>query len=169
MLVMSKTNSKAKKKLCWNCEGSVSIKEDNCPLCGVYIGADLDRDDSKHRDFDEDLEPPYDPSLMQDQTIPDSPYVSQNLTQDLDNTTDQSKEPIDQEKVSGDFKQLIMSLGLLMGGSVFFLFGFAVFLFAKHGVFTLQWNATYWIAYLLIGLILGFWGWRRLQAIEETP
>lgn len=165
---MSKSNSKAKKKLCWNCEGSISIKETNCPLCGVYIGGDVQQSESRHQELEDDLDPPYQLSASQDQAIPESPYATKSAVQDLDNTSDQNKEEIDQEKVSGDFKQLIMSLGLLMGGSVFFLFGFALFLFAKQGIFTLQWNAAYWVIYLSIGVILGFWGWRRLQTIEDA-
>lgn len=26
-----------KQKLCWHCEGNVSIHDDNCPYCGVYL------------------------------------------------------------------------------------------------------------------------------------
>ena len=30
-------NKTAKKRLCWNCEGSVSLEAETCPYCGVSV------------------------------------------------------------------------------------------------------------------------------------
>lgn len=34
-----------KQKLCWHCEGSVFVHEENCPYCGVYLNPEAEKED----------------------------------------------------------------------------------------------------------------------------
>jgi hypothetical protein len=142
---MSKT---LKKKLCWNCEGAVSFEEENCPFCGVYLsphGRDHDEEEEEENDF---FTPPY-PSEKEEETpLPKPPLkkTDENLT---------------------DLKKVAMPVTLLLSGTVFFLFGLALFLFSRGGLFILRWNGSYWHIYLTVGLASLFFGWKSLNKLGE--
>ena len=51
----------------------------------------------------------------------------------------------------------------LASGSVFFLFGIILFLFADDGKLTLQWNGEYWIYFFSLSFPIFFLGWKYLQ------
>jgi hypothetical protein len=145
---------KEKKKLCWNCEGSASFQDENCPFCGVYLsplsisGTGLDAQ----------LNPPYKLDEEQDE-IPDAPYASSQEADD-----DHKEETVDGE--ASDVRTIALTMALLLSGIALTLFSFALLLFSHNGFFTLRWNADFWILYLLVACPLLFFGWRFLQRIN---
>lgn len=68
---------------------------------------------------------------------------------------------------SDELKRIIIPLSMLLSGTVFFLFGLALFLFSKKGVFILQWNGAYWYYYLAFGFLALLFGWKALSGVEE--
>lgn len=151
-----------KKKLCWNCEGSVGFDQENCPFCGVYLSScsTYGNEASSNISF----EPPY--KIIDDNETPKPPYEQTLENQEpsqkafsLDNMfSSLSLHPI---------RLALFSLGSLLAGSVFFLFGIILFLFSKDGKLTLQWDADFWLYYLSISFILLFLGWKSLSNLEE--
>lgn len=145
-----------KSKLCWNCEGTVSLVEETCPYCGVsVIPATLD---GTYDGF----APPYRSSGSQEEMSHESPY---------DLREEEGKPSVVEEvavaEVPGDeAKRAIFAVVALLAGSVFFLFGLVLVLFSQHGVFTLQWNANYWYFYLAFSLPLLILGWRVLSKLD---
>jgi hypothetical protein len=149
-------NQKAKKKLCWNCEGSVSLAEETCPFCGVTVvpafleGAAVE------------FAPPYATRVENEFDIPKSPYGFDEEKQ----PAQQQKEPQEALSMQDEFKRTALSVTFLLCGSVFFLFSLALGLFSHNGIFTLQWNAEYWFIYTGLALPLFFVGWRFLMKLD---
>ncbi len=144
-----------KKKLCWNCEGRVSLQEENCPYCAVYLGPAPDDAGGK-----DSLAPPYRlvESDEEERQVPKSPYAVQEA--------DKEESQVD-EVTKGDLKQVVLPLVLLSAGTLFFLFGLILVLFSDQGIFTLSWSADYWYFYLIFAVPLLFAGWRTLQRFDE--
>lgn len=150
-------NHSPKKKLCWNCEGSVSLSEETCPFCGVTaVPAFLEGAG--------DFAPPYATHTENDFEIPKSPYGFDDDTSES-KASQQSNEDLDAEPVD-DFKRTVFALIFLLCGSVFFLFSMALGLFSHNGVFTLHWNANYWFIYTFLAIPLFFIGWRSLMKLD---
>lgn len=145
-----------KTKLCWNCEGTVSLAEETCPYCGVsVIPATLD---GSYDGF----APPYRSSVSQEEMSHESPY-------DLGGGEGKStlvEEVSVADAPADESKRVVFAAVALLAGSVFFLFGLVLFLFSHHGVFTLQWNAHYWYFYLAFSLPLLILGWRVLSKLD---
>jgi len=155
IIIMSK---QLKKRLCWNCEGSIVVSEETCPFCGVsVIPASLDGPGQS-------FAPPYQFSSIAESSIPNSPYAGEEThhTEDKQVKTIESSE-FDSTK---EFKNSLISTLLLLTGSVFFLFGLALVLFTRNGVFTLQWNGNFWFIYLGLSLPLLILGWRSMHKLE---
>lgn len=57
----------------------------------------------------------------------------------------------------------LMSLLMLLPGSIFLLFGLVLYLFAVDGKLHLEWNANYWFVYLVLGSPLLYFGWREVN------
>lgn len=144
-------NTKTKKKLCWNCEGNVSLEDELCPYCGVSLdvtpiaGTNIQ---------DMQLIPPYKLSTNPvDQPIPTAPYPSQEVNEEppLEKT----------ETYPNDVKTFAIPLALFLLGSVLILFSLILLIFSdSQGILTLNWNGNYWFIYLLIGIPLTYLGWR---------
>lgn len=150
-----------KKKLCWNCEGSVSLQEENCPYCGVYLSPS---DNEGVEEGIEDLfSPPYRIESRAD-SIPPSPFVSKEIKEEV-TSMHVAKE---MKHSSDDLKRVIIPLSMLLSGTVFFLFGLALFLFSRKGIFILQWNGGFWYYYLAFGMLALVFGWKALSTIEES-
>ena len=147
-----------KKKLCWNCEGNVAKEIHNCPYCGVYLQAvDGEEDETV-------WSPSYRSPKEDNQEIPAPLYQSSKV------------EPVPQVKeedtvqysplVWAQMKKDVLPLVLLMSGSIFFLFGIVLFLFAYPGTLTLQWKGEYAFYFLLLSLPSIYFGWKWLQLVE---
>jgi hypothetical protein len=155
-----------KKKLCWNCEGNVSREVDNCPYCGVYLQAtDLEEDSNWN--------PSYRPSSKTEE-IP-SPLYRIQLEQENDpqNTLDENVSKEEEEApnwnlVIRQLKRDVFPVLFLMSGSIFFLFGVVLFLFAQNGTLTLQWRGHHGLYFLLFAFPLIAFGWKYLQQLESN-
>ena len=153
-------NKVAKKRLCWNCEGNVSVDAETCPFCGVsVVPASLDGTGNS-------FVPPYAaPSIHQNTEVHRSPY-SVAATPVPEMGTREAKEAEEIEPSTDEFKKVVISVALLLGGSVFFLFGLALFLFSNNGIFSLHWNGAIWFVYTFMSLPMLFFGWKALMKLE---
>lgn len=159
-----KMNARPKKKLCWNCEGSVSSTIETCPYCGVsVVGISADLSPA----------PPYRfVNAKQEPAIPVSPFSDFPQAQPKEPreaVLEEEEETLAEEEGNSpnETKLTIIVLAALFLGSVFFVFGFALFLFSEEGRLSLEWNASYWYAYLLLSLPLLFFGFQKLNQIKD--
>lgn len=147
-----------KKKLCWNCEGNVSKEIDNCPYCGVYL----------HAADDSSWSPSYHSSSKED--IPTPLYqvkpASEHNGSGEEQMPQQEQAPLSAAVTWAHLKKDVLPLLLLMAGSIFFLFGVVLFLFAQEGTLTLQWQGHYWTYFLGLSAPFIFIGWKLLQQLE---
>lgn len=167
-------NANPKTRMCWNCEGRISLKEEVCPYCGVsVIPASLDGSE-------EAMPSPYQSLFSQYPSdnaapIPPSPYATPEDVHGQPHedrrhvSHPEAEEPdAEQTETSVDgFKSSFLAILFLLGGSVLFLFGLTLALFSHEGVFTLSWDATLWFVYGGLSLPLLFLGWRILSKLEE--
>jgi hypothetical protein len=157
---------KPKKKLCWNCEGSSSLEEENCSFCGVYLNP-LSPTDQQEKEalFAPPYRIPTHNSL--EKKAPAAPYAEESPS------PQESEEAIDDiPTLTAPYrvqdKATLYALLLILPGSVLFLFGLTLLLFADAGRFTLYWNSDYWYCYLFSALLMLGFGWRFLQQEEVT-
>lgn len=156
-------NAMPKKKLCWNCEGSVSLADESCPYCGVSVqSAGLDGTENSFL-------PPYRMSSHGDnQSIPAAPYSAFQNPQADDEKKEEQSTAVEDSNSSSEFKQVLIPMILLFSGSLAFLFGLVLFLFSQNGIFTLSWNGTLWYVYSLLSIPLLILGWLTLQKLNDT-
>jgi hypothetical protein len=140
-------NQQAKKKLCWNCEGSVATTLETCPFCGVYLnptGADTNQMASTVFGSKSDRE-----------NIPKPPYVPEE-------ETDAVEEVLQQENKSRSGLQSVYALLLILAGSVYGFFGLVIFFFSRGGQLTLSWSFEW--SYVFLALSLPLLGVGLLQS-----
>ena len=154
-------NKLQKKKLCWNCESQVSIEEETCPICGVsVVPAYLEGTGAN-------FSPPYSMGAGTDFGIPRSPYETDASNSSLESEISEKKIEEGQPALD-EFKRVMITVILLLTGSVFFIFSLALALFSRHGVFTLQWDGSYWFIYTLFAIPLLIIGWRSLMRLDDV-
>lgn len=163
------TATPTKKKLCWNCDGNVPLRAEHCPYCGVYIEQSADGDDID--DEEEEHTPPYVVSVPKKgaSVAPAPPYSTPKKSK--------TPQPPQAQKTAAraatgavpreGLRKVVLSLVLLICGSVFALFGLVLLLFSDNGVFTLKWNGDHWPFYLGVGAIALVVGWRLVGNLEE--
>lgn len=159
--VMSAT---PKRKLCWNCDGSLSLAVDQCTYCGASLKEGAAPKPKKPVDH---LAPPY--AMLQDNkpgAAPQPPFDILGKPASSTNAVEESSES-DEATSSSETTTVFSSILFLLGGSVFFLFGLVLWLFSHNGVFTLHWNGDYWYVYLSGGAALLFLGWRAARQIDD--
>lgn len=152
------------KKLCWNCEGNVAKNVDNCPYCGVYLHAEEIEEDSNWNSSPsfssrkEEIPPP----LYQIQTTIEKENIQEEATpaNSCNSTT--------WHALFAQIKQDVFPLLFLMMGSVFFLFGIVLLLFSQNDTFTLQWQKSDGIFFLILAFPLVGFGWMFLQQLEPN-
>lgn len=146
-------NQLKKKKLCWNCEGSVDRDAENCLYCGVYLHPE-DKKKQQEELEEEDFEPPYqEEEVVEEKTTPAPSYVAEAI----------AEPKITQQNI----KAALIPILFLLSGSFFFFFGMILYLFSTDGVFVLRWNAHYWFVYLFLSAPLLFGGWRALRYLDD--
>ena len=140
-------NTKNKKKLCWNCEGSVDVSAEKCPFCGVST----------------DVTPipgtqPKKASPPQNKKAPAGPYPLKEEAQE-------------ESKEGSTFQTTALAISTLLLGTVLGIFSLVLALFSNSkGIFTLSWSGEWWYIYSVIALPLLWLGWRtasRLNAEAE--
>lgn len=150
-----------KKKLCWNCDGNVSKEVDNCPYCGVYLHASEIEEENSLWNYSS-------PSTKAWEPEEETSEVAEEESEEQVITS--SAIPFFQHSpaISQEIKRDVLSVLFLMTGSIFFLFGTILFLFAdEQGNFTLQWKASYWIYFFSAAVPLLYMGWRFLNQLDD--
>ncbi len=155
---MAKKNDQ---KLCWNCDGSISLQLEICPYCG----ADLARPQNTAL---KDPPSPWQTATVQKE-VPPPPYTGSTSAADFSISQEEWKRTLE-EKPSNEVKKEepsgrgeMIALLLLLPGVVFFLFGIVLLLFAREGFLTIRWNGNFALFYLVGSLPLLFLGWRSLK------
>lgn len=159
-----------RQKLCWSCEGNVSLEAEDCPYCQADLMG-LDQE-PEHASL-ETYQSPYSQKKAVDKIPPPPlPFASSDLPDfksgSLNEEDSQSIRP--PQEAGKDLLQTVQVLTALMGGVIFFLFGWVLELFSNEGYLTLRWNSSYWFIYMGLGVLLlyfGFRGWRHLDSGEE--
>lgn len=153
-------SAKQKKKLCWNCEGSAPVTEENCPYCGVYLsqitfgGNDSLYPSSKQFSGEKEHD-----------TVPGGFCVSETA-ENLSISETAINSTLDEKPSSESIQLIVLPLSLLLSGSILALFSISMFLFSHEGIFTLQWSSYYWYFYLFASFILLGAGWWKLQSLD---
>jgi hypothetical protein len=136
-------SDKDKKKLCWNCEGSVLRHLETCPYCGVYLSPT--EQDLSHHPL---IPPPY-PLANEN----GSPEVVEGVAA--------------QAVLEKEEKSLLTPLLTLISGSSLLLFGLSLWLFSERGRLTLSWSDDLAPVFLLVALPLLFFGGRNLNRLDD--
>lgn len=154
-----------KKKLCWNCEGSIARDVDNCPFCGVYLHAT------------EEMEGGFwNPSYRPEKETDLESSVPAPIYQAIEQEKESVIEPLPVSAVikAGDLasyqqlKQDLFPILFLMAGSIFFIFGLVVYFFSEGGTLTLQWREEYGFYFLLLSAPLLYFGWKFLNQVNSN-
>ena len=154
-----------KKKLCWNCDGGISKEVDNCPYCGVYVHATEPETSSfwgpsyNKREEEEPTQTPTTPRKGKAEKITPVNHIEIN-EEELEVGATVSF------PVWPRLKNDVLPILLLMSGSVFFLFGIILFLFAHEGTLTLQWNGDHWVYFLGCSVPFFLLGRKYLQSMN---
>jgi len=155
-LVMSES---PKKKLCWNCETRVTISQENCTFCGVYLSPTSEHDNENI------LRPPYRIQSRDDKfEIPGSPYNQSELDEEVNDASEASVNK--NETLS--IKLVMMTIVFLFLGSIFLLFSTLMLVFSQNGMLILKWSTDYWYIYLSLAVPLLFLGWKGLSRIPDN-
>ena len=147
-----------KRKLCWNCEGNISREIDNCPYCGVYVHSS-DPEGSSY----------WNPSYTSQeslQSVPPPLYSVQETPSEEPSPVSHTV-PLFWSDLFLTLKQEVFPVLFLMSGSIFFLFGLILFLFAREGTLTLRWDGSLWSLFALLSVPSLWMGWRLLHRLEE--
>lgn len=131
-------------KCCAQCEKEVHAYELQCPYCGC--------------EMHEEAPPP-----------PLYPQEEELIQEELDPSFEEAQEEEWQEELPEEeaLSNPLLTLLLLIPGSVFFLLGLSLFLFSKEGKLVFEFSAKYWFLYLLFSWPLLFWGIRSLKSIAD--
>jgi hypothetical protein len=125
----------------------VSLDEDNCPYCGVYLHGE-ENETSGYSLFASHL----------------SEY-RQNLSTLTSEAQDTEEEP--EEEPSLESWRLFKALSLSVVGVNLAFLGFLLLCFGQGGHFTLQWDTSYWYVYFLAACPLLYCAWQALNALEK--
>ena len=151
--------SAKKKKMCWNCDGTVGFDASFCPYCGCDLAQGVEGKKVEKHEPEENLSSLYTPPYSGS-----SDKLSHHYTEEMAaNAVFQSDE--EDEPTSGmtqaDYG--IWPLLFLSLGSILLTLGLLLFFFSDEGKVSLEWNAYYWFLYCLIATPLLMMGWKFLS------
>lgn len=155
-------NTKTKKKLCWNCEGNVSIDNETCPYCGVSLNVSpMAGTDPNLNAFASPFKLPSD-----NLSVPKAPYTA--APEEAIEQKDDAAPADEPDFALSDLHRTLLTLVSLSLGTILVVFAAILFLFSDAtGTFTLHWNGSYWYLYLLVGVPLIYFGWRTMKDFHE--
>lgn len=164
-------NKKNDKRLCWNCDGDVSLQISQCPYCGVDLSQTQPMGDTLSFN---NLASPFQ-SAPKGHAIPSPPYSNvfsndasgseQEWKQTIEGENEGSKEA--EEELARATNKDMMALLLVLPGIVFSLFGLALLFFSQEGVLTLQWNQNLAYFYFIGAAPLLYLGWRSFKSSKR--
>ncbi|MCH9621852.1 MAG: hypothetical protein S4CHLAM20_12800 [Chlamydiia bacterium] len=149
-------NSTEKMRMCPYCEGTVPLETPTCRFCGSSFetteeplkGAFREEDNSQYI-------PPYTPV---NDSYKESVYYPEN-----DETVHQDhEEDIDEEAEKGH----LSALTLLSCGGMLLTLSLMLFFFSEHGRLVLEWKSRYWSLYMILGLPMLYYGFKKLKTIS---
>lgn len=155
-------NKKSEKRLCWNCEGDISLHLSQCPYCGVdcRFAPKSEEEDPLKEEYGSPFQ-----RAPQQESLPQSPYsnlFSQDVSvsqEEWNNSLDKERSE-EEEKTSQLPKRDATALFLLLPGIVLFLFALILVLFSYEGTLILQWDQKLSLFYFLGSIPLLYLGWR---------
>lgn len=150
---------KAVKRLCWNCDGNVHLYEMNCPYCGAELASS------------EASTNPNEPlaNAVAADAIPQPAFSSYEEESFIpsDEEWNSEEKDIDNSMQANEIASL-MPLLLLLPGSLFLIFGLALFLFSDNGFLVFQFNGRYWFVYLGLSFPLMYFGLKQLFPLSKV-
>jgi ribosomal protein L40E len=181
-------------KVCWSCEAEVNYEATYCPFCGTdLLTSTMDSKENQpsqddrfeKQSLEESLaslyKPPYSIRNRQGLGVPDEreePQFKQVEPPKQEHPLFQSYETLEAErpvaKVSekeGEEKKEgggVLPLLLLLTGIHLVVLGILILFFSKGGIVSLEWNASYWFFYVLIGVALSYLGARFLKHLSHS-
>ncbi len=149
--------SKEKMRLCPYCEGSVPLESTSCRFCGSAFEDSFTRMKGAFRDEIDSSQynPLYSPAA---ETSQESVFYPEN-TEPLKRAYAQ-EEPNEEEE-----KGHIVALTLLSCGGMLFTLALLLLLFSEHGRLVLEWRSKYWGLYMILGLPMLYYGFKKLKAL----
>ncbi|WP_213317988.1 phage holin family protein [Chlamydiifrater volucris] len=152
------------KRLCWKCEGSVSIHVAQCPYCSAFL-QDPPVSGSAFSSCHLSPEAPQESGLEDSSGLFsvsssdwDSVLSTENrgYSEEHSARTDSDNRPVDWREAV-PFVMTTAGLGLTM-------FSLLLFLFSKDGVLTLSWNKSAMMYCLLVGAPVLYKGYKMLSS-----
>lgn len=153
-----------RKKMCWNCEGSVSVKAENCPYCDAALYPDAEDPPHKEQEYPSPYKPPRQNNFLQQSSAPPSPFAANEKTSEVKEKDERDEEDVE-DKLSRP-KEVLITMAMLMSGLVLLLFGLLLFAFSNSGYLVLRWSTAYWPIYASIGALMLCWGFYSLKNID---
>lgn len=160
------------KKLCWNCEGEVSLYAIQCPYCGNHLGTDQE---AKVSQTHAEPQPAYQQVKQQEgekqhfnplypthQTATASSCAASSFS---DGDSIEEDPPVN--KMKNEQTVELISFFTLISGTVFLLFGLLLFVSSNKGYLILRWDTSYWPVYLIISFLSLAIGWNHLKQLER--
>jgi hypothetical protein len=166
---------KTHQKMCWSCDGHVHVYELQCPFCGAELAEEEKQELKRAIEW------------AQEETSFQEPFFEKNSSEEREEMQKELEHPpfenliqeIEEAAVDAplrweeretpenrDLENPLASLLLLLPGSLFFLFGLALFLFSHDGILTFKFSSKYWFIYLLGSWPVLYFGWRSLFPAE---
>ncbi|MCH9608570.1 MAG: hypothetical protein S4CHLAM45_11480 [Chlamydiales bacterium] len=141
---------KNEKRLCWNCDGDVSLHLNDCPFCGVSLSQP------------EEKKQPYNGLGDPFQKAPAAPYQQENNLSVSKEEWEHALNEEEEQTPKTSARHEVIALLLLLPGIVFCLFGLLLLLFSDDGTLTLHWNQNLAYFYFLGAVPLIYLGWRAV-------
>ncbi|MDF2577028.1 MAG: hypothetical protein K0S74_512 [Chlamydiales bacterium] len=158
---MTHSDNKQKKKLCWNCEGSIPLKSELCPYCGANFKLTSPYQTQQY-DYAKQLEDSLHLNSSKIDSIGDVDHSS--LLEEQKNE-EASNFPVDEMSEESQFT--LIPLLFFLPGSTLTFFALLLLLFSRHGTLRIEWDTSYWFLYLLLGSTLLGLGWNKLKNISR--
>lgn len=160
-------STKTRKKLCWNCEGNVSLENETCPYCGVSL------DVSPMAGTDPNLNAfasPFKNTKSSSSMIPKAPYnPPKNETKEEPEKQVEEQEQEEPGFALSELHKTLLILVSLSLGTILLIFGAVLFLFSdSRGIFTLHWHGSYWYIYFVVAIPLLYFGWKAMHDFQSN-
>lgn len=170
-----------KQKLCWNCEGNVSVEALYCPFCG----SDLHQHEVMEKDYALSSKKETTSSYPQEQTnlaslytppyrpthsgfgVPSYQEESTNIYEEEAYPEEETSYSRGQEAVEEAPQKVdvgIWPLLFLSIGSNLLTIGLLLFFFSDKGKVVLEWNSYFWFVYCILATPILMFGWKLLQS-----
>jgi len=153
---------KNEKRICWNCDGVVSLHLEACPYCGVDISNPAPHEGEHHPHKEEEMGSPFQKApRSEDDPFHFHPRLATPSDATVAVTDDEWKNSLENEEEEAvPMKGGVMALVLLLPGIGFLLFSLFLLFFSKEGVLVLHWKQSMAFFYFLGSLPLIYFGWR---------